>query len=315
VKSRDFDDVRRDAENIAENVMPFRHRFGSRPHAVGAMTVGFGRKNNIDAILSQNFAPVGSSALVHDAIFAEHPEWFTEMELRYLRMIRMSLKRAEIIFATSKSEMQRIVRVWPETESRIRAVGLSASASVLNSVSTEPHGAFMKKGRFILVVGRLNARKNLARLVSAFLADENISGRFTLVVVGAEDGKAEYASAAHKSDKVVFTGHISDGELKWCYQNCALFVFPSLAEGFGLPLLEAHALGARSVCSDIAVFRELGVAVDYFDPRSVQDIGAALGRALSMVGRDHIEPSLLSWNATVESIRSGLDEQLGRRKH
>jgi glycosyltransferase involved in cell wall biosynthesis len=77
---------------------------------------------------------------------------------------------------------------------------------------------------------------------------------------------------------VIFTGFVSEGELKWLYQNCVAYVFPSLSEGFGLPALEAIVSGAPVASSNATCLPEVyGDAAHYFDPLNVEDMAAKVG--------------------------------------
>jgi glycosyltransferase involved in cell wall biosynthesis len=138
----------------------------------------------------------------------------------------------------------------------------------------------------------LNARKNLSTVISALLEHELISRDFPLIVVGALDGAQEALGSllrdAIRAGTVVFAGFLPDAELKWLYVNSSALIFGSLDEGFGLPILEAHATGTRIAMSDIPAFRELAADGDVlFDPRDKSSIAGAVTAILS---REHGEP-------------------------
>lgn len=249
----------------------------ARVHALAAVASGRGPESH-DAVITQNFAArpkdAVSAVFVHDAMFAEHPEWFGRRERAYLSALRPSLRRADLVFTSSQTEAARISRVWPETAERTHAVGLHPPRDFADTIDRRP-GA-VGDAPFVLAVGRINVRKNLRRLVEAFQKDPFPSDH-RLYVVGQPDGLEELLPAG--DDRVKVLDRIDDAELRWLYRHSSLFVFPSLDEGFGLPLVEARSLGARAVVSDIPVFRELGLAEDYFDPESVDDIARTLAGA------------------------------------
>ncbi|HWH98053.1 MAG TPA: glycosyltransferase, partial [Pseudolysinimonas sp.] len=101
-----------------------------------------------------------------------------------------------------------------------------------------------------------------------------------LVVAGAPDGAQSDSSALHEArreGRVRFVGAVSDSELRWLYTAARLFVFPSLDEGFGIPLVEAMSVGTPVVVSDIPIFREIGGAAGvYADPRDPRAFAAAV---------------------------------------
>jgi glycosyltransferase involved in cell wall biosynthesis len=276
----------------------------ARFQALAAWSLGR-RASGFDAVLTQNFATRSrdtlSCVLVHDAMYVEHPEWFSIPERAYLSMLRPSLRAADVICTTSHAETARIARVWPETLSRLHPVGLGVPIGLTEAASRRPDSIRDDKP-FILVVGRLNIRKNLRRLLDAFVGDASLSSAYRLVVVGEPDGKLDPSATASEENSVSFLDGIGDAELRWLYAHCALFVFPSLDEGFGLPLIEAHAMGARVSASDIPPFRELGGVQEYFDPHSPADIARAMSAALT-----HPSPAASgeshSWQPVVDGIR------------
>lgn len=282
------------------------------PQAFSAMGMGI-RRRCFDATITHNFAATFPSGMgvcmVHDALFVEHPEWFTAVELRYLGMIRPALRRADLILSTTQTEGERIGRVWPETTGRIRPVGLGPSLVVASAVPRPVES--LCDSTFVLAVGRLNERKNLARLIEAFdrVARDDGSGE-RLAVVGHPDGR--WVNPVN-SDRVVFTGAIDDDQLAWCYRHARALVFPSLGEGFGMPAMEAVSLDTPVICSDIPVFREHGVASDYFDPASVSDIARALAAAVAGELPDaRPVPERFTWPAVVRAIRAAITEELQR---
>jgi glycosyltransferase involved in cell wall biosynthesis len=259
-----------------------------RNHGFWALT-SLGRKTRgFDAVISQNFTPLSFGgtecvriAFLHDTLFVDHPEWFTAFERLYLGAIRPSLRQADLVLTSSEAESNRISRVWPEVGAKTTAIGLGVPLGLSTAEPRRPAGFDLEQHQFILSVGRLNVRKNIQRLVAAYLAVADVARRFDLVIVGAPNGRADSANVEALPPSVRFTGSVSDSELRWLYEHAALFVFPSLDEGFGLPLVEAHAFGTPSIASDIEPFREIGTAELYFDPESMPSISQALATMLA----------------------------------
>jgi len=276
----------------------------SRYHASAVASI-VARRAEYDAVLTQNFCPpfsrVRTAVLLHDVLFITNPDWFTRTERLYLGAIRPSLRRADLVLATSNSEAERIGTVWPELRDRIEKVGLAVPEGVVSSSAERP----LKWGYdepFILAVGRLNVRKNLARLIEAFAVVAARGRNAHLVIVGERDGAyLQVEVPVNIASRIHFLGHVSDGELRWLYEHCELFVFPSLGEGYGLPLVEANLLGARIIASDIPAFRELDVAIRYFDPRSVDEIAAAMLSGLAAPALAKREQ--LKWDDVARNIR------------
>lgn len=137
---------------------------------------------------------------------------------------------------------------------------------------------------YLLYVGRPQPHKNLWRLVEAFEIVKQTHPNLKLVLAGKAD--VLYNRLHRKAEKkgiegVLFTGFVGEAELRWLYENCQAYVFPSLSEGFGLPGLEAMIHGAPVVSSNATSLPEIyGKAAHYFDPLSVDDMAKKISEVL-----------------------------------
>jgi glycosyltransferase involved in cell wall biosynthesis len=144
------------------------------------------------------------------------------------------------------------------------------------------------KPPFLLYVGGGDSRKNLQRLIEAYgLLDPALRSANQLVVACSIDASststvAGWLERAGVADDVLFTGHVTDEQLAALYRACSLFLFPSIYEGFGLPIVEAAACGAAVLASDTRSSRDiLGPnPVAAFDPAQPQSIATELERVL-----------------------------------
>lgn len=138
--------------------------------------------------------------------------------------------------------------------------------------------------RFIMYIGRPQPHKNLGRLIEAFSSLKKSHPDLILVLAGKKDVLYErYEAQASQQGitDIFFTGFVSDGQLKWMYNNCQAYIVPSLSEGFGLPGLEAMQHGAPVVSSNATCLPEvLGDAAHYFDPLDVQDMAAKIAEVI-----------------------------------
>jgi glycosyltransferase involved in cell wall biosynthesis len=268
-----------------------------------------------EVVIAQNFTPLRTRALratfVHDLMFDEHPEFFTRTERLYFAAMPASARAADLVLTSTAAEAARIARVRPRLAAKVRPVGLSVPESFTSRTAVDP-GLGLTPGRFLLCVGRLNVRKNVTRLVEALTAGDLLTAEAPLVVVGEPDGVA-IARTDPGDGRVRFVGGIDDSALTWLYENCRLFVFPSLDEGFGLPVVEAALSGAPMVLSDIPAFRELAPAAAFFDPLDPASIAAAVAAELS--GPPSPSPQVLvpSWTDVVGRIRAVVAEGLAAR--
>lgn len=261
-----------------------------------------------DFVLTQNFSAQQKGlalqgTFLHDVMWTRHPEWFTAKERLYLRGIRPSLRKADVIFTSSHTEADQIRRVWPETSTRLRVTGLAVPDS-LRRAETRPRANFVGMGPFLLSVGRLNRRKNIRRLLDAYELVVSEESDLSLIVVGSPDGASENLNIPDRlRDRVLFTGRVTDGELRWLYESAQVFAFPSLDEGYGLPLIEAQAFNTPTAASDIPIFREVG-ADSYFRPEDPRAIGEAVMKALET----RLNPPVRheTWDDVVRAMRVAL---------
>jgi glycosyltransferase involved in cell wall biosynthesis len=176
---------------------------------------------------------------------------------------------------------------------------------------------------FVLAAGTLEPRKNLPRLVEAYESlGEAVQRAHPLVVVGAlgwETGPTLEALQA-LGGRCTMLGYVSDAALAELYRRCAVFCYPSLGEGFGLPVLEAMAAGAAVVTSNISSLPEVGGdAVQYVDPHAVDSIAAGLAilltdedRRAELGRRARARAAEFSWERFAETALKTLERAAGR---
>lgn len=278
--------VRRELDSRAEVV-------GTRlrPHGLAA-AVDLGRvarRSHADVIVSHNFTPVSGTAVtfIHDVLFITRPEWFTVPERIYLAPIPLLARRAGAVVTSSINEANRIGTYRPRLLPVV-PVGLSIGTALTTAHPTRPAG-MPSVNDFVLTVGRLNIRKNLARTIAASLLSSAISPSRPLVVVGEPDGRGlmldTQIAKAREQGAVVFLAGVNDAGLAWLYGNTTLFIFLTLDEGWGLPAQEARYFGAPALVSDIPVFREhIGTDCTFVDPLDTTAIAHELSQLLSSPG-------------------------------
>ena len=218
---------------------------------------------------------------LHDVNFLEHPEWTTEQNrcICFEGVFGASIY-ADFILAVSRYSMEKFLEFFPHyPPERIRVVYLASRFSGEDDLGGKSKKLEeLKPGQFWLAVGTLEPRKNLRRLLKAFAFHKAQSAAlYPLVLAGGkgwlENDLEEFIHRLGLSDNVCVLGYVSDQELSWLYSNCFGFVYPSLYEGFGLPVLEAMMLGAAVVTSNTTSLPEVGGnAVHYVDPRNEREI-------------------------------------------
>jgi glycosyltransferase involved in cell wall biosynthesis len=139
---------------------------------------------------------------------------------------------------------------------------------------------------YILFVGMIEPRKNLTRLIDAFATHSASYPEYTLVIAGIKGwmyGSVFEAVRRHKmEDRVMFTGFIDEQDKPYLIRGAEIFAYPSLYEGFGIPVLEAISCGIPTITSNISSLPEVaGDAALFVDPNSTPEISEALGRLMS----------------------------------
>lgn len=194
-----------------------------------------------------------------------------------------AVRRSNGLLCISHATAGALVARYPAAAPKVTVAPL-AVAPVLGLPAADELEGLPSPG-FVLAVGTLEPRKNLPRLVDAYAAlPAAVQAAHPLVVVGALGWRTGETVAALRSlgDRCTLLGHVSDAALAELYRRCAVFCYPSLAEGFGLPVLEAMAAGAAVVTSDTSSLSEVGGdAVEYVSPGSVTSIAAGLERLLA----------------------------------
>jgi len=242
-----------------------------------------------DVVHSNNFfCPRGleKARLVYtlyDLSFLENPEWTVEANRTgcFEGVFQASL-HADHIVAISHFSKRHFLETFPHyPEGRITVTHLASRFCNILPVERPEHLAKLHPDQFWLCVGTLEPRKNHARLLHAYARlKARCGGAMPLVLAG---GKGWLMDDMHRlidqlalGGDVTFTGYIDDAALQWLYQNCYAALYPSLFEGFGLPVLEAMSLGAAVITSDVTSIPEIvgnaALLVDPYQERAICDM-------------------------------------------
>jgi glycosyltransferase involved in cell wall biosynthesis len=251
------------------------------------------RTHRLDLLHSTAFvAPLFSTkplvVTVYDLSFLHFPESFPSRQRIYLtQMTRRACQRASQIITISESGRQDVHRFFDMPLSKINVIvpGVDPIYRPCESIRVasfkEEQGI---NGRFILHVGTLQPRKNIPVLIDAFaqLADPNLK----LVLVGGKGWLFEDIFAQIKAlnleAQVRFTGYVPDDALPLWYSAADLFVFPSLYEGFGMPVVEAMACGTPVIAAHSASIPEaVGSAGQLFDPTNASELAERMANVLN----------------------------------
>lgn len=279
--------------------------------AVASMAVPLvAARRHADAVLVQNFAARyrRSVVFIHDVLFCDHPEWFTRAERIYFAAMPRLARLADSVLTSTGTEANRIKKHTKHPS--VQAVGLGTPRELTDAPAERPDACPTDDKRFYLTVGRLNIRKNLVKTIRSFARSGLLSPTSPLLIAGEANGKSVELPADVEglvaSGHVRFLGHVSDAELKWLYENAALFAFLSLGEGYGMPPVEACVLGCPTVVADLPVFHEtLGDRVTYCDPHDTESAARSLAEAAAKGMRPDMEP--VPWSEVVRNTRAAIE--------
>lgn len=275
-------------------------RVASAPHSLSTL-LRLARHVPLDADLFHspfNVLPRGlpcaAVTTVHDVMWLQDPRYISSFALKrlvtgtYYRVgIFQALRLSDRILTVSEATKRAITAIRPELSGRIRVTPNGADPFFHPIDRAEAETAterLVPRGtRFVLVVGNLSPHKNHLRAIEAFLRAYANDPTVRLVVVRRfrrlDFGMSTLARRADVRERVIFLPVVSDIELRALYNRALVLLFPSLAEGFGIPPLEAMACRTPVVTSNVSSLPEVvGDAAVQVDPRSVEAIAAGLER-------------------------------------
>ncbi len=238
------------------------------------------RRDGLDTLVTQYISPplVGPRfrqvVVIHDVLFESDPEFFpATMRWRLRLLCRLSAARAAAVLTVSRHAAGEIARRYGVPEDRILLAPNAPGA--LPPPSADDVAAAHALAPFLLWVGRLEPRKNVPLALAATEAARAAGAR--LVVVGREDhGPAGAAMAAQlaRTAGVVHLRDVAPPRLAALYANAAALVFPSLGEGFGIPVIEALSVGTAVIASSRGAIPEAGGSLArYVDPAAPDAAG------------------------------------------
>jgi glycosyltransferase involved in cell wall biosynthesis len=273
-----------------------------------------------DVFLSTNsyLTPAGlivpSAAIVYDMVAFE-PELRPRHESVWIERLTlpMAVRRTAALIAISEATARELIARFPAAQPKVTVTPLAASPVAAGAPDLP---AAERAG--VLAVGTLEPRKNLPRLVAAYARlPTAVQRSHPLLVTGKVGWEAGETLASLESlgDRCRLLGYVPDADLAALYGRCAVFAYPSLGEGFGLPVLEAMAQGAAVLTSDRSSLPEVGGdAAAYVDPADVDAIAGELAALLGDVGRREAmrergrrRARKLSWDRTAGGIVAVLE--------
>lgn len=257
------------------------------------------KKYNIEVLHSPGYtAPLLASCCsivtIHDMNYFYYPEDFSKSTTFFLRLlVPLAARRSDKIITVSRNSKKDIVQILEIPESKICVIyeagssHLSVPIAIENKVREKLKKRYGIDKKFILTVSVSHPHKNLDRLIEAYdILCKRYQIDCQLLIVGikgrAQSGLVNWVKEMSLEKRIIFTGWIANEDLSLLYSEAELMVFPSLFEGFGIPVLEAMAHGTPVVSSGAASLPEVvGDAALLVDPYDVEEIAEAMYRVVT----------------------------------
>jgi glycosyltransferase involved in cell wall biosynthesis len=266
-----------------------------------------------------NTGPLATAAQVvtiHDVAMLEHPEWFSPLFASWYRhLIPRLVKRVAHVMTVSEFSKGEIVERCGIPPEKVTVAPCAVDGSWLRSHdggSSKSAARALRLDRpYVLAVGSVQPRKNLARLIEAWSVLGSLTNELELIVAGGTFGSV-FADTRLPPlpPNVRLLGYVEETLLPSLYAGAEFFCYPSLYEGFGMPPLEAMAAGVAVLTSDCTALPEaVGDAALLVDPMDVDSIADGITRLISdralradLVRRGALRTSAFTWDDTAEIV-------------
>jgi glycosyltransferase involved in cell wall biosynthesis len=251
-----------------------------------------------------------------DLSYIHFPQLFTKHDLyQLINWTKYSAKQAKKIFTISNFSRDDIIKTYKKKPEDVVTTYLGIKEA---ENMDELEKKFKIAKPYILFVGTIQPRKNIAKLIEAISLLKN--KEIKLVIVGKKGWLWEEILATPEkfkvSDRVKFLDFVGNEDLPSLYKNAECFVLPSLYEGFGLPVLEAMQFGCPTVISNVSSLPEVGGdASVYFDPQSADDMSEKIDKVVGdeklraeMTEKGYNQVKKFSWEKTAKETLKVLEE-------
>ena len=252
---------------------------------------------------------------IHDMTYVRYPETMDKKNLTRIQSgIWYSVERSEKIVVVSQFTKNEVITLLNVPAEKISVISNGTPSMVSPVDINEIAAKYKVRPPYIFFIGNVEPRKNLERLIEAFYALKTRNSEcreLQLVVAGGSGWNSNpIFNKAQSSCDIIFTGYISESEKTTLYQNAALFAFPSLYEGFGIPILEAMSVGTPVLSSNTSSMPEVaGDAAVLVDPLSVDDIADGMYRLLTdetlraeKIAAGYTQAAKFSWDDSAQKL-------------
>jgi glycosyltransferase involved in cell wall biosynthesis len=247
------------------------------------------------------------ASVIHDISTLLMPEYHEESNVSYhLDHLPIELATDSVVFCISEATRSALLSAFPSVSDKARVLYQYVDWPV-DFAMMDRDLPGLRLGRYAVVVGTIEPRKNLGLLVNALAAREIRGSSLRFVVIGAKGWKVDAFMAElplEVRQRILFSGFVSEFIKYRLIKGAEFLIFPSVYEGFGIPTLEAMSLGKPVLCSWSSSLPEVvGDAGVYFDPVSVTDFAAALAMIEHPLKLAELAPIAIARNAAFNAQR------------
>lgn len=231
-------------------------------------------------------APKKSVVMIHDLNFYKNPELYPMRQKLYHNfVIKRDVKKAAHFLVPSKYSKNDLIKLMGVSHQKINVIYHGYDESLFRPIDAQSHRSSKLKF-YLFYLGRLEAKKNLIRLIRAMALLKNHHLKTVKLVLAGKPshGYDEIKKEIEKyqlNNQVVELGYLDEKEVPFWYANARALVFPSFLEGFGMPIIEAQATACPVICSNTKPLPEIGGdGAQYFDPLSEIDMAKKIAAVL-----------------------------------
>lgn len=319
----DFTEIQQEFTSATIKKIPVPRRLWSLVYK--SVPAAFRLFNSNQQFLYTNFAQFpyfskNSLLVIHDFAFIDRPQDVSLRNRKYLsRLVPISAANSKFVIGSSDYTSLRIAKELNTPINRIHTISNAINRSVFSAPRKTTQSLPQK---FLLCVGTIEPRKNLPKTLDAYeMLPKRLTKNYPLVVVGKlgwKHSEIEEKISSMREDglDIVTLGYVPDSELPAIYKKASVLVFPSLYEGFGLPILEAQATGTPVITSDIEPMKTIaGKGAVLIEPGEPKSISEAIEKILtnakftkSIVKNGQENTKNYTWEASAQKLLELLEE-------
>lgn len=272
-----------------------------------------------------------TATTIHDLTFIKYPDLVETNNLAHLqRIVKRSITSSDFIITVSEAIKTELVTEFKVNPNTVISTPIPPDEAFFKKNTNEVHKKYnIPTKKYLFFISTIEPRKNVPYIIDAYTRlPEALRSEYGLVLSGGMGWKSEKSIAAiTKAQKqgfsIIHTGYIDENDKSALYQQASAFLFPSLYEGFGMPILEAAASKTPIITSDIPVLREAaGEGALYVNPQNPTSLTSAIKELLTdnnlqkeLVKRASKHLATFSWEKNADAIINKVNELDERRKN